>query len=258
MSAETSQPSTSKPRSRSGASSLPAPQPASIAQAAAVDGLATRRVPNTGPSDLSAELERLDRAVVDRPGGELVASDGVDEVGAALPEADVLDVGARGPRRGRDVGVDDRELVALVLEEPEVGIDLQLEAVRRLGCVAARLVAVGDAVAQDEQAAALIRQLPSRVLGERLAHGRRHYHHSLLSSISSPCQKPAERYFQPPSARTHTTTPSSSSPTRRRATWSTAPLETPAKMPSRPRSACAPATASSFETRSFRSSFATS
>ena len=114
--------------------------------------------------------------------------------------------------------MDDGELVALVLEEPEVWIDFQLEAVRRLGCVPAGLVAVGDAVAQDEQAAALVRQLPSRVLGERLAHGRRHYHHSLLSSISLPSQKSAERYFQPPSASTQTTTPSSSSAARRRAT----------------------------------------
>src|SRR5262245_52272483 len=154
--------------------------------------------------------------------------------------------------------VDDRELPALVLEEPEVGIDLQLEAVRRLGGVASGLVPVGDSVAQHEQAAALVGELPSCVLSQRLAHGRGHYHHSLLSSISSPCQKPAERYFQPPSARMHTTTPSSSSPASRRATWSTAPLETPAKMPSRSRSACTPATASSFETRSFRSSFATS
>ena len=61
--------------------------------------------------------------------------------------------------------MDDRELVALVLEEPEIGIDLELEPVRGLGGVAARLVAVGDAVAQDEQAAALVRQLPPRVLG---------------------------------------------------------------------------------------------
>src|SRR5690348_8277122 len=206
----------------------------------------------------SAELERLDRAFLDRPGRELVASDRVDEVRAALPEADVLHVGARRARRRRHVGVDDRELVPLVLEKPELGIDLELEAIRRVGAVAARLVAVGDAVAQDEQAAALVRQLPSRVLGQCLAHGLRDYHHSLLSSISSPCQKPAERYFQPPSARTQTTTPSSSSRASRRATWSTAPLETPAKMPSSSRSACTPRTASSFETSSFRSSLATS
>src|SRR5215469_2072658 len=154
--------------------------------------------------------------------------------------------------------MDDCELVTLVLEEPEVGVDLELETVGRLCCVAGGLVAVGDPVAQHEQPAALVRQLPLRVLGERLADRRRDYHHSLLSSISSPCQNPADRYFQPPSARTHTTTPSSSSPASRRATWRTAPLETPAKMPSRSRSACTPATASSFETSSFRSSFATS
>src|SRR5262249_28186681 len=152
----------------------------------------------------------------------------------------------------------DRELVALVLEEPELRVDLELEAVRRVCGVAARLVAVGNAVAEDEQAAALVRQLLSRVLGECLTDRRRHYHHSLLSSISSPCQKPAERYFQPPSARTQTTTPSSSSCPRRRATWSTAPLQTPAKIPSRSRSACTPTTASSLETSSFRSSFAMS
>src|SRR5215470_5374334 len=207
---------------------------------------------------VSAEVERFDRAVRDRPPGEFVAGDGVDQVRPALPEPYVLDVGARGTWWCRDVRVDDRKLVALVLEEPQVRIDLQLEAVRRLGGVAAGLVAIGDSVAQHEQAAALVRQLLPRVVGQRLAHGRRHYHHSLLSSISSPCQKPAERYFQPPSARTPTTTPSSSSPASRRATWSTAPLETPAKMPSRSRSACTPATASSFETRSFRSSLATS
>ena len=45
-------------------------------------------------NDLSGELEGLDRAVRDRPGRELVAGHGVDEVRAALPEADVLDVGA--------------------------------------------------------------------------------------------------------------------------------------------------------------------
>src|SRR5262249_19953787 len=147
---------------------------------------------------------------------------------------------------------------ALVLEEPELWIDLELEAVRRLGAVAAPLVSLGDPVPKDEQAAALVGQFLAPVGRDRLAHRGRDYHHSLLSSISSPCQKPAERYFQPPSARTQTTTPSSSSPASRRATWTTAPPETPAKMPSAPRSDCTPATASSFETRIFRSSFETS
>src|SRR4029077_10885882 len=103
-------------------------------------------------------------------------------------ETHVLDVGARGPGRCRHVRVDDGELVALVLQEPEVGVDLKLEPVRRLGRVPARLGAVSDTVAQDEQAAAFVRELPSGVVGERLPYGRWHYHHNLLSSISSPCQ----------------------------------------------------------------------
>src|SRR5579884_578137 len=207
----------------------------------------------------SGELERLDRPVPDRPGGELVAGHRVDEVGAPLPEADVLDVGAGRARRGRDVRVDDRELPAVVLEEPELRLDLQLEAVRRRRCVPARLVAGGDALAEDEQPAALVRQLRPRMRRDRLPHGRGHgHHHSFASSTAPPSQKLAERYFQPPSARMQTTAPSSSSSARRRATWRTAPLETPAKTPSASSSARAPAAASAFETSSFRSSLATS
>src|SRR5215813_11090465 len=47
----------------------------------------------------SAELERLDRAVGDRPAGELVACDRIDEIRAPLPEPDVLDIRAGRPRR---------------------------------------------------------------------------------------------------------------------------------------------------------------
>src|SRR5438445_6417917 len=154
--------------------------------------------------------------------------------------------------------VDDGERVALVLDEPQLGVDLHLEAVRRREGVAPRLEALGDAVAQEEQAARLVRQLRAGMCGECLPHFRRDHHHSFASSISSPCQKPAERYFQPPSGRTHTTTPSSSSAARRRATWSTAPDETPAKIPSSSSNRRSPSTALSFATRSFRSSFATS
>src|SRR5207249_12012896 len=50
------------------------------------------------------------------------------------------------------------------------------------------------------------------------------------------------------SARTATTTPSSSSAARRRATWITAPEETPANTPSCSTSAWRPATASALET----------
>ena len=56
------------------------------------------------------------------------------------------------------------ELVALVLEEPDLGIDVELEAVGRRGAVAARLVADRLAVAEDEQAAGLVRRLLGGVL----------------------------------------------------------------------------------------------
>src|SRR5262249_5549138 len=91
---------------------------------------------------------------------------------------------------------------------------------------------------------------------------RRDYHQwlrSIVAAGSSASQKSADRYFQPPSARMPTTTlPSASSRARRRATWSTAPDETPAKMPSSSRSCLTAAAASSFDTSSFRSSFETS
>ncbi len=71
-----------------------------------------------GASRCSAELERLDRPVRDAPARELARADGVDQVRPPGPEADVLDVRPRRPRRRRDVRVEDRQLVAVVLEEP--------------------------------------------------------------------------------------------------------------------------------------------
>ena len=62
--------------------------------------------------------------------------------------------------------VEDGELVALVLEEPELGVDLELEAVRRCGRVVAALVALRDAVAEDDEATRLVRVLSSRMLDE--------------------------------------------------------------------------------------------
>src|SRR5438128_576458 len=44
------------------------------------------------------DVERLDLAVLDRPSGERVLAERVDQVGLAFPEADVLDVGARRAR----------------------------------------------------------------------------------------------------------------------------------------------------------------
>ena len=110
--------------------------------------------------------------------------------------------------------VEHRELVALVLEEPRVGIDLELEAVRRLERVAPSHVALRAAVAKHDQTARLVRRLVARVLRELRANLGRDHHQTLSSiarSTSSASQNGAERYFQPPSARTQTTTPSSSS-----------------------------------------------
>src|SRR5262249_25489603 len=162
-------------------------------------------------------------------------------------EADVLHVRPRRTRRGGDVRVEDGELVAVVLEKPALGLDLELEAVRARGRVAGREGALGHAAAERDQAAGFVRLPPPRVLLARGA-DRGRDHHQTASSIarsgSAASQNGAERYFQPASARTATTTPSSSSAASLRATWITAPEETPAKTPSSSRSARSPATAS--------------
>ena len=163
---------------------------------------------------------RLDRPVRDPPGRQLVRPQRVDHVRAALPVADVLDVRSRGPWRGGDVRVHHRELVALVLEEPDLGVrHAQLEPVRRGGVVDPRHVPLGDAVLEDEQPARLVRRVRPRRAPDRQARRVGDYHQtvrSIDSSTSSASQKSAERYFQPASARTQTTTPSSSSAASRR------------------------------------------
>jgi len=63
--------------------------------------------------------------------------------------------------------VEDRKLVAFVLEEPDLGVDVELEAVGRGGAVTPRLIALSPAVAQDNYAAGLVRRLGLRVLLER-------------------------------------------------------------------------------------------
>src|SRR5947209_2491297 len=159
------------------------------------------------------------------------------------------------------MGVEDGELVAVVLEEPQAGIGLELETVRRRGGVATALVALRDAVAHDDEPARLVRLLGARVSDELGTHLLGDHHQSVRSmdcSTSSAFQKSALRYFQPASASTQTTTPSSSSAARVRATCTTAPDETPANMPSASSSARTARTESSFETSSFRSSFETS
>src|SRR5207244_11963719 len=122
-------------------------------------------------------------------------------------------------------------------------------------------VALCRAVSQRDEPARLVRLFRARVGLELRADLGWDHHQTALSSSSASApvsQKPAERYFQPPSASTATTTPSSRSAASLRATWTTAPEETPAKMPSRAKSSRSPATDSAFETSSLRSSFETS
>ena len=62
--------------------------------------------------------------------------------------------------------MEDGQLVAVVLEEPVLGLGVELEAVRARGGVARGEVALGDAVAQRDQAAGLVRLLRARMLLE--------------------------------------------------------------------------------------------
>src|SRR5918999_1483619 len=213
-------------------------------------------------ADLGGELERLDPLAGYPPGGELAGIRAQDQVRASLPEPDVLDVRPRRLGLRLRMRVEDGELVALVLEE-EVGrvARSELEAVRACEHVLAGEVALGDAVPKRDQPAGFVRRLLSSVRDELLEDRGRDYHQtacSIARSTSSASHSGAERYFQPASARTATTTPSSTSSAKRRATWRTPPEETPAKIPSLSRRARIPATASAFETSSFRSSCSTS
>src|SRR5262245_8241638 len=145
--------------------------------------------------------------------------------------------------------MEDRKLVALVLEEPGLRLHLELKAVGRLERVPPAHVALRDAVTQHDQPARLVRGLGACVLRELRAQVGPDHHQTLSSiarSTSAASQKPAERYFQPPSARTQTTMPSSSSSASRRATCTTAPDDTPVNRPSSSSKARTPATDSSF------------
>src|SRR5438309_7645850 len=120
------------------------------------------------------------------------------------------------------MGVEDGELVAVVLREPQLRIvELQLEAVGRRSRVASALVALGAAVAHEEETASLVRGLRFGVRDELYADVVGDHHQtvrSIADSTSSASQKSAERYFQPPSARMATIVPSSRSAASLRAT----------------------------------------
>jgi len=94
--------------------------------------------------------------------------------------------------------VEDGELVAVVLEEPQLGVDVELEAKRRLEPVSPALVADGLPIAEDDQPAGLVRRLLPCMRLERVAHGGGDHHQTLASIASSSsdsgsCQKSAER-----------------------------------------------------------------
>ena len=109
---------------------------------------------------------------------------------------DVLDVGARGAWRRGQVRVEDGELVAIVLEKPGLRGDVELEAIRGPSRVPTPDVALGDAVAEDDEPARLVRSLLLRVRAQLGADVLRDYHHTVRSierSMSSAAQKSAER-----------------------------------------------------------------
>src|SRR2546423_13775698 len=132
--------------------------------------------------------------------------------------------------------VDDSLLELAVADvRPALGIDEQFEAKGRRRCVLTADVFHRDVAVEQEEAAGLVGILLARVCSDLGAHTVGDHHHSERSiddSMSSADQKSALRYFQPASASTQTTTPSSSSAASLRATWTTAPDETPAKIPS--------------------------
>src|SRR3954449_3547489 len=98
-------------------------------------------------------------------------------------------------------------LVDVVLDVgPHEGIDVELVPVRRREGVDARDVADGDVVLDEHEPAAFVRRLRGCVCAKLVADRRRDHHQSTLSSISSPAQNGADRYFHPPSASTHATT----------------------------------------------------
>src|SRR5437868_4047756 len=113
----------------------------------------------------SAEGERLEAVGRDAPAGELVVRERIDQIRLAGPEADIRHIGLRRAWRGLGMRVEDGELKALVLEEPDLRVELERVAVRRRCRVTTGDVALGDAVAQDDDAARLVRRLRARVRG---------------------------------------------------------------------------------------------
>ena len=94
------------------------------------------------------------------------------------------------------MGVEDGELVAVVLGEPHVRVlELELEPVRGRGRVPAGLVPLCAAVAEEDDAAGLVRRFTLGVRSELCAHALGNHHQTVRSiavSTSSASQKSAD------------------------------------------------------------------
>jgi hypothetical protein len=104
------------------------------------------------------------RVAVDPPRGQFPGVGPQNQVRTVLPEPRVLDVCPRRSRWRGPVRVKDGELVAVVLQEPDLRSDLEAKPVRGRLRVPAPLVPNGLTVAQDDEPTGLVRCLRSRVL----------------------------------------------------------------------------------------------
>src|SRR5438132_5000311 len=115
----------------------------------------SRRCSTSSPS--SNQLDLGGPAAFDPEGGQVAGPQRQDQIRTLLPEPDVLDIGPGGTRGGREVRMEHRQLVAVVLCEPDLGVvELELETIRRRGGVASRLISLRAAVADENQSARLV------------------------------------------------------------------------------------------------------
>ncbi len=134
-----------------------------------------RRARRRGERKLFEVLRR------DRPRTELLELQPVDQERLAGPEARQRTVGTGRARLGLGMRMEHRELVAVVLGKPHLGVDLELVAVRRGEPVLAPQVPLRGAVAEEDHAAALVRCLLGGVRVQFGANRGGNYHQSVLS-----------------------------------------------------------------------------
>src|SRR5262245_19081919 len=140
--------------------------------------------PPKTPAPTTRALRKWDRdgaAVVEQPGRELARVGAQDQPRARGPEAGPLEVGARRFRRRAGVGMEHRELVARVLEEPDLGVHLEPEPVGRGVCVPPPFVADGAVAQKEDEPAGLVRRLLERMPLELTPHLSRYQHRTRRS-----------------------------------------------------------------------------